>query len=324
MSSCESFTWQNPNQHLLLMLAQSMRYIAIEPSKRLLRIACKPVSFPRTLRMLGKSFSWWYLRLLSPPLERGQGSWEAWLFMASYNTLTPLLASKCNSVWDSILSSALPRLSLSWWPTAVLQQLWQLFNLAQLHAKSKACTSVWLTLHRWCTLAVHTEADLQAMCTAFGVACNKFGMKINLKKMVVMTQPGLLAPSISIHYTPFSSVEQFTYSNNLHSWLQPSLADLVTEFGRISICHCNWRHTSSMPVPSVLSCAPVNHGSHIGGKNIQFLVSEIYSWHDMERLGAEHNSAVSIHLYTLFHVRHLHWAGHVYHMEDSRLLKAIL
>lgn len=79
-----------------------------------------------------------------------------------------------------------------------------------------------------------------------------------------------------------------------------------------------------MPVPSVLSCAPVNHGPRIGGKNIPFLLSEAYSWHDMEGPGAEHNSAGSIQLHTLLHLRHLHWAGHVYHMEDSHLPKAVL
>lgn len=96
-------------------------------------------------------------------------------------------------------------------------------------------------------LVAHTEADLLGMCTAFGAAYNEFGM-ISFKKRVVMAQPALLAPSITIHDTSLSSVKQFTYLGSsatsscslyfkLDIRIRKAATILLTEFGGISIYH---------------------------------------------------------------------------------------
>ena len=74
-----------------------------------------------------------------------------------------------------------------------------------------------------CTLAAHSEDDLQRLADRFSTASKAFGLMISIKKTEVLLQaaPGTSRPdpSIKINGSPLKNVGDFTY---LASCLSPS------------------------------------------------------------------------------------------------------
>jgi len=224
----------------------------------------------------------------------------------------------------------------------------KLFNLARLRAKSKVRQVLIreLLYADDAALAAHSEADLQALCTAFASACKEFGMTISLKKTVVMAQPTSLSPSIFIDGTKLEVVDKFTYlgstvtsSASLDAELDIRIGKASTTFGRLT--KRVWKN-------SKLSLHLKIRVYHACILSILLYASESWVTYRKQehRLNAFHfrclrsilgvcwsdrvpNSVVlertgSVDLYTLLRSRRLRWTGHVCRMDDARYPKALL
>jgi hypothetical protein len=224
----------------------------------------------------------------------------------------------------------------------------KLFNLARLRAKSKIRRVLIreLLYADDAAFVAHTEAELQALCSAFAAACKEFGMTISLKKTVVMAQPASLSPVILIDGSKLEVVDKFTYlgstvsnSNSLDPELDIRIGKASSTFGRLA--ERVWKN-------SKLSLQLKVRVYHACILSILLYASE--SWvtyrRQEHRLNAFHfrclrsilgvtwkdripNSVVlertgSLDLYTLLRSRRLRWTGHVCRMDDARYPKALL
>ena len=101
-------------------------------------------------------------------------------------------------ILSALLSRAFPNVS---GVLLLTRSTGKLFNLARLRAKTK----VQRVLVREMLYAddaafvSHSETVLQTLCSVFAAACEEFGLKISIKKTVVLTQPASLSPVMQIN-----------------------------------------------------------------------------------------------------------------------------
>lgn len=117
------------------------------------------------------------------------------------------------------------------------------FNLARLWAKTKVRH---VLVHELlyaddAAFVAHSEADLQLLCSSFASACLEYGLRISLKKTVVLAQPATLNPAVSIDNKFLSVVDKFTYlgstvsnTNNLDAELDMRIGKASSMFGKLS------------------------------------------------------------------------------------------
>ena len=123
---------------------------------------------------------------------------------------------------------------------AVDQAKGELFNMRRLKAntKVKATYIVDLQYADYCSIAAHTEADLQSTLDAFSEAYQLLSLTVNVTKTTVIIQPAqpltATAPNIDIEGTILENVDHFAY---LCSYLSTS-ANIDVEIQHRIRCAC--------------------------------------------------------------------------------------
>uniref|UniRef100_A0A9J8B307 Tc1-like transposase DDE domain-containing protein n=1 Tax=Cyprinus carpio carpio TaxID=630221 RepID=A0A9J8B307_CYPCA len=180
----------------------------------------------------------------------------------------------------------------------------------------------------------------------FSAACLEFGLQISLKKTVILAQPATLNPTVYINNICLSVVDKFTYlgstvsnNNNLDAELDMRIGRASSMFGKLNkhvwhnkylslllkVCVYHARVLSTLLYASETRTTYRRYEHRLNAFHFCCLRSILgVCWKDhvpnsiiLERTGSSD-------LYPILREHHLHWTGHIYRMNDTRLPKILL
>ena len=195
-------------------------------------------------------------------------------------------------------------------------------------------------------MTTYTQQELQALIDRFFQACKDFGLTISLKKTNVLGQDTMELPDITIDYYEIDVVEQFTYLGStitdslfLDTEIDKRIVKAATTLARLtSQVWANPKLTvkTKMVVYNACVVSTLMYGSETWTTYARqekrlnsFHLRSIHrilgiSWQDRVSNTEVLSLANLPSMFTLLRHLRLRWLGHVYRMEDGRILKDIL
>ena len=223
----------------------------------------------------------------------------------------------------------------------------KLFNLARLRAVTKRRSVLIreLLFADDAAIVTHSDIELQSLVSKFSKACDEFGLKISIKKTVVLAQ-GAPPPTILIHGAPLQCVDSFCYlgcsvmnTHGLEKELSTRIGKAASMFGRLSKRVWTNSHLSlstKFNVYRACICSVLLYGSEtwpsyrrhekkLNTFHMRCLRKILgLTWQDKVPYAEIITRSKQPTMYALLKIRRLRWLGHVVRMQDHRIPKIIL
>ena len=225
---------------------------------------------------------------------------------------------------------------------------WQTVQFGKIKSKDKSQNNpdLWAAVCKWCCIGKPHCRWASGLLNRFSNACKEFGLMISIKKTKVIGQDVDNAPNVMIDGTPWDVVNSFTYLGatitinlSLHEEITTGIDKTLVTMLRLSkqvwenrkltlatkICIYRACILSTLLYSSETWTTYAHHEASLNSFHLHCLRHILgITWKDKISNTKVLQQTWTQSMCNLLMQCHMHWLGHVRHMDDGRIPKDIL